>query len=80
MKKYRQRRGEAAIEVPDLPTKDQYDFAYKNHWGAGTYPSRRLGDISKERLWIEVNKIYSSKSLDDKKWVRKFLFDLGFTQ
>jgi len=80
MKKYRQGRGQRPLEVPDLPSKEEYDLAYQINWGTKSYPSKRLGNIDRDRLWVEVIKIHNSKSLEDRKWVSRFLIGLGFAQ
>lgn len=78
MNRYRQGRGCPSLDVPDLPTKEQFDKSYKSRWGDKSYPSKRLGDIPRESLWEEILKMNKSRSMRDRKWMQTFLRDFGF--
>lgn len=78
MKRYRRGRGVLALEVPDLPTKNDFEKSYIDRYGYGLYGSLRLGDVDQDTLWKNLVEIYRSSSFNDRKWCINVLHYFGF--
>lgn len=78
MKKYRISRGRKALDVPNLPSKKDFEKSYFTRCGSGLFTSFRLGHVNKDILWENLSQIYQSKSISDRQWCIRVLNWFGF--